>query len=229
MAIQYKNYLFLATPRTGSNALFYALRSLGGRDIGDHHDIPIAIPDKIQTVACVRNHYDWFVSSWIKATWRSKDPRVRQLTFADWIEEILNSGSEISQFTFPGYVNVATNSKELYQPLWNRCSILLRYEGLESEMRKLLADENFTLPRINTTPHKKDYRKYYSQELQARINQQYSAELQELGYTFENGGEWVPRDDAAPLTGGGLFNPQNIRRKGMKTYADWQNLKNNPK
>lgn len=150
------------------------------------------------------------------------------MSFADWISEILTPGSKLTRFTFPGYVNVSAYSTELYRPLWNRCNILLRFEGLEGEIKKLLGDETFSLPRVNTTPHKKDYRKYYSSELRARIDQQYSVELLELGYTFENGGKWSPRDDTSPLTGGGLFNPQNVRRTRMKTYTDWKNLKNNP-
>jgi len=228
MAIQYRNYLFLATPRTGSNALFYALRAIGGKDIGDHHDIPADTPPGLQVVACVRNHYDWFVSSWIKTTWRSGDALISKMSFADWVEEVLSPGSAFTRFTFPGYVNVSADSPELYQPLWNRCDILLRYEGLEDEMKKILGDNTFTLPRLNTTPHKKDYRKYYSAELRAQIERQYAQELQELGYTFENGGKWSPRDDTAPLTGGGLYNPQNIRRTQMKAYTDWKNLENNP-
>ncbi len=228
MAITYHNYLFLATPRTGSNALFYALRSRGGRDIGDHHDIPADIPPGLEVVAVVRNHYDWFVSSWIKATWRSKDSRVRKMPFAEWIEAILSPGSRLNRFTFRGYVNVDAGCAELYQPLWSRCSILLRYEDLESEMKKLLGDSTFALPRINTTPHKKDYRKYYPDDLKARIQQHYSTEIKELGYTFENGGTWSPRDDSAPLTGGGLFSPQNVRRTRLRTYRNWENLENNP-
>ena len=85
MALLYSNYLFLATPRTGSNAMFHALRRAGGKDLGDHHDAPQQPPKGVHVVACVRNHFDWFVSSWIKTTWRSHDPVVQTMPFPEWL------------------------------------------------------------------------------------------------------------------------------------------------
>jgi len=208
--------------------MFHRLRSEGGLDLGDHHDIPEKTPDGAQVVACVRNHFDWFVSSWIKHTWRGRDTDLQTMPFPLWLERIHESGSPYSNFTFPGYVTIAHDNNELYHPLWVRCDILLRYEDLETELQPLLNQGEMSLERINTTPHKKDYRRYYSDALREEVERRYGGEMAELGYCFDNGRKWLPRDDKAPLTGGGLFDANNVRRTGMREHADWPNLKNNP-
>lgn len=229
MAILLHNHLFLATPRTASNALFHCLRGAGGVDLGDHHDIPDHVPGGVRVVACVRNHYDWFVSSWIKATWRSNVKELQQMPFENWLRRVHEPGSPLSRFTFPGYVEPGNNNGELYAPLWSRCHALLRYEAIEDELKSLLGDDCPLPQRINTTPHKKDYRLYYNEPLREFVHKWYGNELAELGYNFDNGRAWEPRDDTVPLTGGGLFDANNVRRTGLREYHDWPNLENNPK
>jgi len=208
--------------------MFHRLRSAGGVDLGDHHDIPEQLPDGVQIVASVRNHFDWFVSSWIKSTWRSRHSALQTLPFPQWLERIHEPDCLFADFTFPGYVMISADNHQLYGPLWSRCDVLLRYEDLEMELDTLLGAEAPALQRINTTPHKKDYRQYYSQALREQVVQRYGEEMAELGYDFDNGRQWLPRDDSAPLMGGGLFNANNVRRTGLREYTNWPNLQNNP-
>ncbi len=228
MALLLNNHLFLATPRTASNALFHCLRGAGGVDLGDHHDIPDDVPPGVRVVACVRNHYDWFVSSWIKATWRSRDEALQKMSFGEWLRRIHEPGSPLRHFTFRGYVEIGNAQGELYAPLWQRCDALLRYEDIETELQSLLGKDCPLPERINTTPHKKDYRRYYDDGLREFLAQRYGGEMAELGYTFDNGRAWQPRDDSAPLTGGGLFDANNVRRERLREYRDWPNIANNP-
>lgn len=208
--------------------MFHALRAAGGTDLGDHHTIPDKRPDDVQVVACVRNHFDWFVSSWIKATWRSQDPILQTMPFPEWLEKIHLPNSLYANFTYKGYIQISPSSEELYQPLWERCDNLLRYESIGEELETILEKRYSTPERINTTPHKKDYRLYYSQPLREEVERRYGEEMRELGYSFDNGIEWQPRDDSKPLTGGGLFDANNIRRTKLREHSHWLNLKNNP-
>ena len=228
MAIRYRQTLFLATPRTASNSLFYLLRQMGGKMVGDHHDIPRHMPSKLKDVAVVRNHFDWLVTSWIKATWRSNDPAFQRLPFDEWLRQIHLPDSPHRHFTFPGYVEVAGHEGSLFGPLRQRCHALLHYENLETELRQLLSTSDSSLPRWNTTPHKKDYKKYYNNKTRALVENLYGEELELFGYDFDNGRVWQPRDDDDALRGGGLFNPRNQRRPRIREYRDWPNLPNNP-
>jgi len=228
MAIRYREFLFLATPRTASNSLFYLLREKGGTMLGDHHDIPAEIPAELTTVAVVRNHFDWFVTSWIKATWRSESPTLQRMPFADWIKQVHEHGSPLRRFTFPGYVRVAGPRGRLFGPLQKKCGVLLRYESLEAELKSLLSDDSITLPRWNTTPHKRDYRKYYDTQTRALIEAHYAPEMDRFDYSFDNGRPWEPRNDGDALRGGGLFNRRNEPRPRLREYRNWPNLPNNP-
>lgn len=228
MALQYGRWVFLATPRTASNSMFYMLREKGGTMLGDHHDIPTETSAQMTTVGVVRNHFDWFVTSWIKATWRTDNPALQKMPFAEWLREVHQPGSALRRFTFPGYVRVSGPGGCLFGPLQRKCGALLRYEKLEAELRQLLTDDSITLPRWNTTPHKRDYRKYYDIETRAIIEGHYASEMEIFGYSFDTGRPWEPRDDSAVLRGGGLFNRHNQRRPRLREYRNWPNLPNNP-
>ena len=228
MALQYGHLVFLATPRTASNSVFYMLREKGGMMLGDHHDIPTKTPTGMTTVGVVRNHFDWFVTSWIKATWRTDHDALKRMPFAEWLHQIHEPGSPLRRFTYPGYVRVAGPRGRLFGPLRRRCGILLRYETLEAELRQLLGDESITLPRWNATPHKRDYRKYYDIGTKTIIEEHYAPEMETFGYSYGTGRPWEPRDDSDALRGGGLFSHDNQRRPKLREYRNWPNLPNNP-
>ena len=149
------------------------------------------------------------------------------MPFSAWLERIHEPRSPLAEFTFPGYVTL-NGGGYLYEPLWERCDALLRYEELAEELRLLLDQPSISLPRYNTTPHKRDYRCYYDGPLRREIEGRYHDELQELGYSFDNGRPWETRDDCKPLTGGGLFDASNQRRRGLREYHNWPNRHNNP-
>ena len=228
MAIRHGQFLFLATPRTASNSLFYMLREAGGTMIGDHHDIPDNISAGLMTVAVVRNHFDWFVTSWIKATWRTDNAALQKMPFANWLRAVHQPGSVLRRFTFPGYVRIAGPGGRLFGPLQRKCDVILRYEHLEAELEQLLPEHSIALPRWNTTPHKRDYRKYYDAGTRSLVEEHYTPEMQRFGYRFDNGRPWRPRDDGDALRGGGLFNLRNERRPRIREYRHWPNLPNNP-
>lgn len=60
--------IFCANPRTGSSAIASAMRFLGGRQDGGHHDQPFYIPPRSIVFQVVRNHLEVINSFW----WKSK-------------------------------------------------------------------------------------------------------------------------------------------------------------
>ena len=196
--------------------------------VGDHHDIPNEVPASLTVVAVVRNHFDWFVTSWIKATWRTDNVALQRMPFPEWLRHVHQPDSPLKRFTFPGYVRLAGPRGRLFGPLHRKCDVLLRYEQLEAELKELLTDEEIALPRWNTTPHKRDYKKYYDSNTQALIEKYYAPEMLRFGYSFDNGRPWEARDDGDALRGGGLFTSQNQRRGRIREYRNWPNLPNNP-
>ncbi|MCG8671621.1 MAG: hypothetical protein MI867_19605 [Pseudomonadales bacterium] len=232
MAIHLNSFVFLATPRTASNSLFFSLRELGGKEIDHHHFIPPRqeFPNT-QYVASIRNHFDWFVSSWIKTTWRATDKNLQNMPFDRWLTDILtNPSSQLTQFTAPGYVEIGHDKHELFKPLYDQCEVLLSYEMLEKQLAALLqtTPEKLRFPKANRTPHKKPYQAYYTPALIDLVTQHYGAELDKLRYSFDSGREWEPRNDNEPLTGGGIFNEFNQLKPVTKHHGEWKNLKNNP-
>lgn len=233
MALLYKQHVFLATPRTSSNSMFYALRSAGATHIlpsENHHSIPnheAYPPTEYRWVAAVRNHFDWLVSTWIKATWRRKGTEVEHISFKAWLETVLQDPNcQWGTFTYPGYVALGAQENELFRPIANKVQTLVHCEALESELKTLL-NEPILLPTVNQTPHKKDYRRYYDDSSRKLVESHYAEELDRLGYHFDNGVPWKPRSNNAPLTGGALFDENNQRKAAKADHGPWTNLANN--
>jgi hypothetical protein len=78
----------------------------------------------------------------------------------------------------------------LAYPMTEGVDRLMVYENLEEDLKSVLsdagADTDFTLPRKNITPGKKDFHEYYSPKSRRFIERTFADALKRYGHTFDD-------------------------------------------
>lgn len=152
-----KKILFLAHPRTASQATVTALRKVGGVNAGAHHHAFMDAPQGETTVSTIRNPYD------VLATWF-------QLSGYDNLNHFLtkyeHSFFKIDDRLF--YFHAITERFLLYDTLASDFDCLLSDFGLEPQR----------LYRINTTPKKRPYQSYFDESAKEFVEELYAKDLE---------------------------------------------------
>jgi hypothetical protein len=159
--------VFLANPRTGSNAVANALQTMGGVAIGEHHEEPDDYPDDALIVHTVRNHLDVLISYWIR--------KAKGYTFPEFIDIVISGEHP----RFPPLM--------LYNN-WNvKPNFILKYETLDYEFSNLcvcagLPDIQLVRSKNSVRAPEQTIENMFTSDLMKKIINYYGTEMGELGY-----------------------------------------------
>lgn len=176
--------VFLAQPRTASRAIAAALLKIGFVLKQTHHDSlsdmspyikdPIEIDPDWIIMSAVRNHFDIFISWWFKRGHCYSYPwgvMFLKLVIGD---EYLDPSREVTRRMFWKYRKESTH--------------LIRFEDVEVNLNKILALRDLgpvSLDHIGGKKGRLHYKEYHTPETRAFIEDMFGAEMQELGYAYE--------------------------------------------
>jgi hypothetical protein len=164
--------IFLAQPRTASQATAELLCQLGATPEGTHHEIDLNRIHYLRqrgfiAFSTVRNHWDALVSWWYFY-------RARRFaaTFESWLDwAIVKNGHSYFR---PGRI------------YWNQpeyADTVLRFETIDRDLELLLP--GYVLPRKNVTAQRHPYQIYYTPTTRDIVGGAYRDEIEKYGYEFE--------------------------------------------
>ena len=180
-----KKMCFLANPKTASSAMGNTLHSLGFQTMGDQHCVPEnsgwrhwpVISKDDWTVFCtVRSHMEVLVSWYLHNTAKPSAPYF---------------GFTFESFLYNWVANpkwFRTREPKRAQMYWERnplCNVILRYETLQADFDKLLADHDLPatqMQRHNVSKRKKDHSQYYTPKTLDFLQNHFKVEMAELRY-----------------------------------------------
>jgi hypothetical protein len=177
--------IYLAHPRTASNATADALLRIGFRkqdnpsdhhsQLHDHGKGSIITPDNRSewlVFTTVRNHWDTVVS-WAFKRYKSCDPPGWD---AEDIEKLLAPNPWVKEHT-------------LYHLHLDDADVILRYETLRQDLQKVLGGSGIRMPRLfkKNVSERRRGRKYhdlFTPEGVEYVGQRFKVEIDRLGYTY---------------------------------------------
>jgi len=162
--------VFLAQPRTASQAVAELLSQLGADPHGNHHDVDVHHMIRLQdqgftSFSTVRNHWDAMVSWWYMY-------RARR-----------------HAATFEAWCNWAPENHPYFRPrqmYWNqpaKAQVILRFEHIDDDLENLIP--GYVLPRKNVSDKRKRYQLYYDEKLRDLVGEWFAPEIEEYQYEFE--------------------------------------------
>lgn len=175
---------FLANPKTASSATGHTLHSLGFQSIGDQHCIPETSSwrhwptiDDSWTVFCtVRSHMEVMVSWYLHQTKTPSAPYFG-FTFEAFLYNWMHN---------PKWFNIREPKRaQMYHERTPLCNVILRYETLQHDFDKLLAEHDLpatVLQVHNVSKRKKDHSEYYSTKSLDYLTDYFKVEMTQMGY-----------------------------------------------
>lgn len=197
-----RNLLFVHVPKTGGGSISRLLRAEPNAKIYPVQDMSVAQPcvqqlvkqldkplNKYQTVAFVRNPWDWTVSGYLHVTESmpayEQPPAFRDFIFGDWA-----GASRLhypSKFTTPkaevAYHTQITPWEHLFPRGENvEINTLCSFETLNRDVRDALGLET-PLPHVNRS-ERTHYSQYFDDETEAAIANRHAEMIENCGYIF---------------------------------------------
>jgi len=178
MYIFKRKLAFIAHPKTASSSTRNALRELGVKKFGTHHEVKekwcTPVLEAGGKVACtVRNPYDLMVS-WYFHYMKRRGDETRE-SFKEWMPvQLSNPNHYIREGLFFG-------------TKW--CNVVMRFETLQQDFDALLSSVGMTpttLEPFNVSHNRESrpYQEMYDDQLKSLVKYHFGAELAEHGYTF---------------------------------------------
>ena len=166
--------IYLAHPRTASNATVEALLSIGFKTHERHHGGICDAMERKQwyVFTTVRNHFDTAVS-WVLR--RTRDRR-------GWSREIV-------EWALTEPVNRWVWESEMWGLHGHDSDEVLKYETLQGSLNALLNRfdlPSVELPRKNETQHRRGrhYHEFFDEDSRAYIEERFGEEMKRYGYKF---------------------------------------------
>lgn len=182
--------VFLASPRTASNAVAEALvERLGAVMVGGHHDGPddiegLVIPSGAVVFTVVRNHWDAVVS------WYFKVAAARRPSFARFLDTFCDRHKRYVQ-------RGPTGDFELFGKHVRNATRVLHFERLQDDLDDLTTSLDVApipLRLVNPTRDRagRDYRGLYESPDQVeQVRRMFATEIAKHGFAFGRAG-WPP-------------------------------------
>lgn len=167
------SYIYLAHPRTASQATGQAIIAMGGKKVGSHHGGTKTRPFPINSVllTTVRNPYDVAVS-WVFG--RHKGTTYPEKIPLNHFKEALENNRWV----------ITGSNNPIFWHTRKRGVHIVRYESLQSDLEAIFP--SIELPEISRSPRfGRHYSNFYTDETRDYVTDLFGVECRRFGYEFE--------------------------------------------